>query len=41
MISVGDFTSIREEDYLLYISECKPDFISRFYEIELCLKFTS
>ena len=37
--SVGD--PLRHENILLYISGCKPHSMSRFYEVELGLKFTS
>ena len=37
---VGD-SSTKDEDISLYISGCKPHLISRFYEVELGLKFTS
>ena len=37
---VEDHTSIRDENILLCISECKSHFINWFYEFELGLKFT-
>jgi len=36
-----DSTSIKNYDILLFIGECKLYLISRFYKIELDLKFTS
>ena len=40
--NVGDLTSTRDDNvFLLYISGCKPHFISQFYEVELGLKSTS
>jgi len=40
-LTVGDFTSTKNEEILLYISSCKPHFISWFYEVKLGLKSTS
>ena len=41
LLEIGDPTSTRDENISLYISECKPHPMSRFYGVELGLKSTS